>query len=142
MAPTMRLPLAALAAISLLSACATITRGTEDSLLVESSPAGAQVHTSNGFACDATPCSLKMSRKSMLTVNITKAGYQPAAVSVISTVKGAGGAAMAGNLLIGGIPGAVVDVATGATLSLDPNPVSVTLKPLSVRPARAGQVGS
>jgi hypothetical protein len=35
---------------------------------------------------------------------------------------------MAGNVLVGGLIGAGVDVATGAMLDLSPNPVNVTLE--------------
>ena len=40
-----------------------------------------------------------------------------------------GGTAMAGNLLIGGIIGAGVDAATGASKDLTPNNLEVTLAP-------------
>jgi hypothetical protein len=132
----------ALAATGSLAGCATITRGSEDALLVESTPSGAQVRTTNGMSCDTTPCTLTMSRKSQVTVRVTKLGYRPADVAVISTVKGGGGAAMAGNMLVGGIPGMVVDVATGATLDLVPNPVHVDLQPLEMVRPRTGQAGS
>ena len=39
-----------------------------------------------------------------------------------------GGAALAGNVLVGGIIGLGVDAATGASKELTPNPVSVTLE--------------
>ncbi|MDO5646688.1 hypothetical protein [Paracoccus sp. (in: a-proteobacteria)] len=48
-------------------------------------------------------------------------------VRVTNRVSGGGGAAMAGNLVLGGIIGAGVDAANGATLELIPNPVEVTL---------------
>ena len=39
-----------------------------------------------------------------------------------------GGAALAGNVLVGGIIGLGVDAATGASKELTPNPVRVTLE--------------
>jgi len=41
---------------------------------------------------------------------------------------------MAGNVLLGGIIGAGVDAATGATKKLTPNPIRVTLNPLKTAP--------
>ncbi|CAM4020327.1 hypothetical protein [Paracoccus yeei] len=52
-----------MAALSL-AGCATITRGTNDVLVVESTPQAAQVKLSNGQSCDGTPCSFKLPRKS------------------------------------------------------------------------------
>jgi hypothetical protein len=42
---------------------------------------------------------------------------------------GAGGAGMAGNVILGGLIGAVVDANSGATRELVPNPLRVTLEP-------------
>lgn len=46
---------------------------------------------------------------------------------MLSEVSGAGAAGMAGNVILGGVNGAGVDAATGATKRLVPNPVRVTL---------------
>ena len=43
-------------------------------------------------------------------------------------MKGEGTAMMAGNIVFGGIIGAGVDAATGANMTLQPNPVEVTLE--------------
>lgn len=111
-----------------MSGCATVTRGTKDVLEINTTPAAAQATTSNGFAC-ATPCALKMPRRSEFDVDISKAGYKPVRVHVTSKVSGQGGAGMAGNVLVGGIIGAGVDMGTGAMLDLVPNPINVTLEP-------------
>ena len=112
----------------LVQACATITRGTNDVLEVQSTPGGAQVTTTNGYSCAQTPCAMKMSRRSEFDVDVTKAGYKPVRVHVTNKVKGQGGAAMAGNVILGGIIGAGVDAGTGAMLDLVPNPVVVVLE--------------
>lgn len=109
------------------SACATITRGTNDVLVVNSTPTGAQVKMSNGESCDNTPCTFKVPRKSELNVLITKQGCEHQQIRVTNKVAGGGGAAMAGNVLVGGIIGAGVDASNGSTLDLVPNPVEVTL---------------
>ena len=71
-----------------------------------------------------------MSRKSQFSVDITKPGYKPWHGEVTNKVSGAGGAGMAGNVILGGIIGAGVDVATGAMLDITPNPLVVKLDSL------------
>ena len=119
------------AAVALsLSACATVTRGTKQAFVVESDPAGADVTMSNGMTCK-TPCSVKIKRKDAFVVKINKEGYEPVEANIQSQMSGAGGAALAGNLILGGLIGAGVDAASGATKELKPNPLKVVLSPLS-----------
>jgi hypothetical protein len=127
---------ASAAAALAVAGCATVTRGTKDVLVVESTPPGAQVTTTNGFAC-ATPCSLKMPRRSEFDVDISKPGYRALRVHVTNGVSGQGGLGMAGNVLVGGIIGAGVDAGTGAMMDLVPNPIVVALES-SARPSAAG----
>lgn len=115
------------AALSL-AACATVTRGTNDAWSVNTTPSGAAVRTSNQFACDATPCTFKMPRKSEFSVTITKSGYKTWSGQVTHKVSNGGGAAMAGNVVLGGLIGAGVDAYSGAMLSLTPNPLNVELE--------------
>lgn len=133
---------AALAAALSLSACATVTRGQNTAFEVNSTPSGASVVTSNGHQCPSTPCSIKMPRRSDFTVTIAKPGYKPATASVTNKVSGEGGVAMAGNVIIGGVVGAGVDVATGAMLDLTPNPLNVTLTPAGPAAARSATPGA
>lgn len=123
----LKFALAALAVASL-AGCATITRGTTDVLIVNSTPAGAQVKMSNGQGCDSTPCSFKLPRKSELNVVVSKEGCKPQQIRVTNKVANGGGAAMAGNVLVGGIIGAGVDASNGSTLDLTPNPVEANLE--------------
>lgn len=119
-----------LGAASYLAACATVTRGSKDAWVVNSEPSGAKVETTNGHQCPATPCAIKMSRKSTFTATLTKAGYKPATVQVTHKTATAGAAGVAGNVLLGGVIGLGVDVATGASQDLVPNNVVVKLEPL------------
>lgn len=119
---------ACFAALCSTAACATVTRGSSDTWTVNTEPAGAAVKTTNQFFCDATPCTFKMSRKSEFDVTITKAGFKTWTGHVTHHVSGAGGAGMAGNVILGGVIGAGVDVATGAMNDLVPNPLSVKLE--------------
>lgn len=120
--------LGVLALASTSAACATVTRGNNTAWEVQTTPSGAHVSTSNGMFCDNTPCSLKMPRKSQFTATISKPGYKTTTVSVTNKVSTGGGVGMAGNVLLGGIIGAGVDVATGAMLDLTPNPAIVALE--------------
>jgi hypothetical protein len=113
----------------LFSGCATVTRGTKDTLVIESEPAGAHVRLSNGLT-GKTPTSFKLPRGGDLVVYIEKEGYESLEVNVTSQVSGAGGAGMAGNVILGGLIGAAVDAGTGAMKDLRPNPVRVTMVPL------------
>ena len=114
----------------LTSGCATVTRGTTDTLVIESDPPGAQVTLSNGMS-GQTQASFKLSRKTTLVVDIVKAGYEPVKVNVQPQISGAGGAGMAGNVLVGGLIGVAVDAGTGAMNDLKPNPIQVRLVPLA-----------
>ena len=119
-----------------LGGCATITRGSNQTLVVESEPPGAEVELSNGLR-GTTPASFKVKRKDNLVIKIKKEGYEPVEANVTSSASGGGGAAMAGNILLGGLIGAAVDGGTGAMNELKPNPVSVKLVPLGSVPANA-----
>ena len=120
-----------LAAITVFSTgCASITRGTTDTLVIESDPAGADVKLSTGLS-GKTPVSFKLPRKNDLTVTISKPGFETLTVNVTSQVVGAGSAGMAGNVLVGGLIGVAVDASTGAMKDLKPNPVKVKLNPVA-----------
>ena len=119
--------IAAIAASS--AACATATRGTSQAWTVQTDPVGATVKTTAGFACDATPCTFKMPRKSEFDVTITKAGYKTVNTRVTHQTAGAGAAGMAGNVIVGGLIGIGVDAASGATQDIVPNPLVVKLEP-------------
>jgi len=111
-----------------LGGCATITRTEHDAWTVNTTPGSAAVKTSNGFACDATPCTFRIERKAEFDVTITKPGYKSWTGHVTHKVSGAGGAGMAGNVLVGGLIGVVVDSNSGAMFDLVPNPLDVTLE--------------
>jgi hypothetical protein len=118
--------IAAIVVIATTSACATITRGTDQTYVIESDPPGANAALSTGISC-TTPCSLRLKRRQSMTVDITRKGYEPVRATVTSGVSGGGGAAMAGNVLVGGIIGAVIDGTNGSMNDLRPNPLRVSL---------------
>ncbi len=128
---------AVLCAAGSLAACATVTRGSKDAWVVNTEPSGAKVETSNGHQCPSTPCAIKISRKAEFIATITKPGYKTATVSVTHKTATAGAAGVAGNVLIGGVIGLGVDVATGASQDLTPNPVNLKLEPVDVVVAKS-----
>jgi hypothetical protein len=119
----------------MLPACATVTRGTSQKFAIVSTPAQADVALSTGQTC-VTPCKLKLKRKHGFTATFNKPGYETLRAEVKSKFSGGGAAAGAGNLLAGGVIGAVVDGTNGSMNNLVPNPLQVTLVPL------AGEAGT
>ena len=116
------------AVVFFVTGCATVTRGTTDALVVNSTPQGAQVQLSNGMSCTSTPCTFKLPRKSELEVTVSRSGCKTVVTNVSHRTAGAGAAGVAGNVLVGGIIGLGVDAATGASQELVPNPLEVTLE--------------
>jgi len=127
--PRLMQAIAAAAMVSFCASCATVTRGTTEQIQIVSDPPGAEARTSMGFVC-VTPCTLQVGRKDEFTVTVSKPGYQPAEVPVSTKVNPGGGAAFAGNVLVGGLVGMAADASTGAGLDHYPNPVEVDLVPL------------
>ena len=117
--------IAVLAAVAGLPGCATVIRGTSEKFAIQTEPPGASAVLSTGPTC-TTPCTIKLKRKNAFNVTIDKAGYQTAHAEV-NTVQRSGAAF--GNIVAGGIIGAVVDSTNGSLLSHRPNPLIVTLIP-------------
>lgn len=115
-----------------LTSCATITRGSNEAFVIETSPIGADVTVTHegGFASCTTPCSVRVKRRGQLLVTVKKEGYKDVTTTVQSSIDGGGGTAMAGNVLLGGIIGAGVDAGSGAMHSHKPNPLVLELEPL------------
>jgi hypothetical protein len=109
-----------LASSSLFSGCASIISGRHADVAIDSYPSNAHVviHDNEGRAVASlnTPgvVSLKRNRRFFLpakyTATIEAPGYSPAEVPIRSTVN----PWILGNIVIGGIPGLIVDDATGA----------------------------
>ena len=119
------------------SGCATVTRGTTESFVVESDPPGATVTSSTGWTC-TTPCSVKVKRRSDFTLNVEKDGYETVTATVTSSIDGAGTAGMAGNVILGGLIGAGIDAGTGAMHSHKPNPLQISMQPVDAAIAEQG----
>ncbi len=116
--------------LTLASGCATVTRGTSETFVIETEPVGASVQSSTGWSC-TTPCSMKVKRRGDFTLTVEREGYETVQTAITSSVDGAGAAGMAGNVLVGGIIGAGIDAGTGAMHSHKPNPLVLKLVPES-----------
>ncbi len=125
----------ALAASVSVSACATVTKGSNDTVKMTSQPSDATVifeDTAQKLQpqnCQ-TPCEIELNRKRTYKATVSKSGHEDFAVIMEPKVSTSGGTAMAGNLLIGGVLGAGIDAATGAMKDLTPNNLEVTLAPI------------
>jgi hypothetical protein len=128
----------AFALAALCGGCATVVRGTTDEVGFNSTPSGAEVHTSNGLGC-ITPCTLTIKKNEEFVATFQKDGFLPQQVPVSRQVVSAGVAATAGNVIAGGLIGLGVDAVTGAGYEHTPNPVSVILQPDAPAPPRGRQ---
>lgn len=128
--------LAALAA-TMLSGCASVTRGWEETISIASTPSGATAvvsGTEQPVSC-VTPCAVQVKRNADITVALDLPGYEPQLIPLTKEISTTGGAGFAGNLLLGGVIGMGVDAASGAPLDHKPNPLIVTMQPLAPRAA-------
>jgi hypothetical protein len=129
--------LACLAACAFLGGCASVARGTTETISIASTPSGAEAIVSGlevPTTC-VTPCAVVAKRNADISVTIQKDGYEPQVVPLSKDIQTAGAAGFAGNLLLGGVIGMGVDAATGAATDHKPNPVIVTLQPRMAAPA-------
>lgn len=128
-----KLILALTASVSL-SACATVTKGSNDTVKMTSQPSDARVvfdDTTKKYQPKTcmTPCEIELNRKRTYNATVSKNGYEDFVVVMVPKVSTSGGTAMAGNLLLGGVIGAGVDGLTGAMKDLSPNNLDVILAP-------------
>lgn len=99
----------------LLSGCATIIRGTEQQVSINTNPVGAHIQFSTGQSCE-TPCTMTVKRNASLQLDISKQGCATQTATMVPTLAGGGV-----------ILGSLVDYGTGAVYDLQPNPLTVTL---------------
>ncbi len=119
-----------------LGGCASVTRGWDEQIAVSSTPSGANAVVSGSSypqPC-VTPCSIKVKRSDEISIAFEKEGYEPQVVNLSKELAATGGAAFAGNILLGGLVGGVVDAASSAAMDHKPNPVIVTMQPIAPPP--------
>lgn len=133
-----------------MSSCATLARGTKEPLHFTSIPDNATVKLSNGLMCETTPCSIEVPRKSKFIATFSKNGCVDKMTNVENTASN-GVWMLFGNVMVSGVavmlvdlfsdeyfnnslqvfPGLVgfgIDLYTGASRDIFPNPVEVTLE--------------
>lgn len=113
---------AGLAVALALAGCATIMQGSEQGVAFSSNPSGAFV-TVNGRALGTTPLLTDLKRRDTHMVRITMDGYQPYEMAMTRSLSGW----VFGNIVFGGIPGLIVDLATGSLYKLSPEQVAANL---------------
>jgi hypothetical protein len=126
----MRLVAACLLAL-FCAGCASATRGWEEQIAVSSTPSGVDaVVTGSSYPepC-VTPCVIKAKRNDEISITFNKEGYQTQVVTLKKEIATNGAIGFAGNILLGGGIGMLVDGASGAALDHKPNPVIVTMQP-------------
>jgi hypothetical protein len=116
-----------------LGGCASVTRGWDEQIAVSSTPSGVNAvvsGTSYPQPC-VTPCSIKVKRADDISIAFDKEGYEPQIVNLTKEVAGTGAAGFAGNILLGGGVGMIVDGVSSAAMDHKPNPVIVTMQPVA-----------
>ncbi len=115
-------PVASLALLGSLSACATIFTGTSQQIAVDSNPEGASCDVTQGGVTVAhvpsTPDVVHVARgSSEIEMTCSKPGYRSERVTELSGANGW----VFGNLVIGGIVGVVIDFSSGAAYHYRPS---------------------
>lgn len=123
-------PLALALATTGLSGCATIVKGTTQAIPISSDPAGARVAV-DGKPAGTTPTTVTMNRKHSHMVTLEHDAYEVENIPVTNSM----GAAVAGNIIAGGLIGWGVDAMSGAQYNLHPATVTVKLRAKSPVPA-------
>lgn len=114
-------------AVTGLAGCATVMEGTGQSIEVSTIPPGAMcsIAREGGNLGDiaSTPGSIRVDKsKNDITVTCSKAGYRTAVITRSPRFQGT----TFGNIILGGVVGAVVDASTGADYEY-PGEIDVTL---------------
>src|SRR3569833_874177 len=133
--------LACLSACAFLGGCASVARGTTETISIASTPSGAEAIVTGlevPTTC-VTPCAFVAKRNADTSVTIQKDGYEPQVVPLSKDIPTAGAAGFAGNILLGGIIGMGVDAATGAATDHKPKPNKNTKQPQSAAAPHSGR---
>lgn len=129
----MQKSIAAVGVVALLvSGCATIVASGPDLVPISSKPPGAMVYV-DGVPVGVTPVTIPLKRSGSGRIRIELEGYEPVFVTQDKVFNGW----FLGNILIGGLIGIIVDVATSNVTKHSTDPVMVVLRPIE----RDGQLG-
>jgi len=106
----------------LFESCATIISGSKQEILFSSNPPVAQIYVNNTLIGN-TPMVYPLKRNSVYMVKIALEGYHDEEIKI---KRGFNGWTL-GNILLGGVIGIIVDVATGAVYTLKPDQLNPIL---------------
>lgn len=106
------------------SGCASIVKGTRQTVMVETNPPGATISIDRTHETSVSPAQLSLKRKNEYELKIEKAGYKTEYVQVDRHLSGW----FWGNLIFGGIIGIIVDLSNGAGYKLEPKEVTIELQ--------------
>ena len=113
----------AVAIVILLAGCASLISGSTQPIMLNSQPAGAKAQVDGTTVF--TPATIHLERKNNHTVIFSQTGYETQQVKITKSMNGW----VLANILLGGIPGIVIDLITGAAAKLEPDSITVTLTP-------------
>jgi hypothetical protein len=108
----------------ILTSCATIVKGSTDTIKITSIPPGAKVLNEGGEEIGVTPCDVQLTSKRAHKLSITSSGYTSRTVNIENNFSIG---YTIGNLFSFSLLGILVDVASGSIYNLQPNEVNVTL---------------
>jgi len=106
-----------------MTGCATIFKGSTDSIGLNSNPAGARVYADGAEVCSATPCNVNLKSNKTWNLLFKMDGYKEKSVMVNNSI-GAGWIILD---ILGGLIPVIIDAATGSWYHLDRDMVTVTL---------------
>lgn len=104
--------------------CASIITGTSQNIMVNSDPSGAKVITDTGLTV-VTPATIRLPKGRAVVLTAQKDGYEKDTQVLNTSFNGW----FIGNILLGGIPGMIVDMADGAYVNFDRSNVFFSLTP-------------
>jgi hypothetical protein len=111
-----------LLSVVVISGCATIIKGTSQTVSINSNVSGAEVIV-NGQRVGTTPFTGPIERKSGTTVTLQKTGYQTKTVTMTTEIE----SVFWGNIIIGGVLGSTTDLTTGAMYYYAPATLQIDL---------------
>jgi len=115
------------------SGCATVMHGERQTIAFDSSPPGATVTILPEGVTLQTPSEAALLRKKVHTVRVTLDGYCTETLYIDRVASGAtnGNIVLVGLGVIGVLIGKTVDTENGAAFALEPEAVSITLRPVT-----------
>jgi hypothetical protein len=123
--------LASLLAVLFASGCATLFQGTNEEIMIESDPPGAQVSVNDGRQ-GTTPFSMKVNRNDDLDIHVSKPGYSPTDIADTSHAEWG---YVVSDIFLTGLIGLGVDGIDGAMFYHNQTMVTAHLEPIALSSA-------